>query len=81
MKISKRNFEIYKWLPFVLMVCYFSDVYSEGLPTYAMLVRLVPFVAFIVPYIFIHSIICRHIYTTCKKQYKNNDKEGFYYEF
>lgn len=74
MKISKKMFEIYKWLPFCLMLNWFAEIYYHIVHSSFVLANLIIFLLIIVPFIFIHSMICRHIYTRC------HNREGDYYE-
>lgn len=74
MKIGKKTFEVYKWLPFCLMVNWFAEVYNHISYSKCVLVNLGVFFLIIIPFVFIHTMICRHIYTKCY------NKEGRYYE-
>lgn len=74
MRISKRMFEVYKWLPFCLMVNWFTEVYHHVTHSAFVLINLGVFFLIIIPFIFMHSMIIRHIYTKCQ------NKEGGFYE-
>jgi ABC-type polysaccharide/polyol phosphate export permease len=73
MKIRKQIFELYKWIPFVLMANCFRTTYENYKNAHVDLLYIAIFLVFIIPFVFIHSMICRHIYSKHKK--------GNYYEF
>lgn len=72
-KIKKQIFEVYKWIPFVLMANCFCTAYEKYKLANLELMHIFIFLVLIIPFIFIHSMICRHIYTKHRK--------GDYYEF
>ena len=74
MKIQKIIFESYKWLPFFLMVNWFIEVYRNISCSKLVLINFCFFFVLIIPFVFLHTMICRHIYTKC------HNKEGDYYE-
>lgn len=72
-KIKKQIFEVYKWIPFVLMANCFCITYEKYKLANLELMHIFIFLVLIIPFIFIHSMICHHIYTKHRK--------GDYYEF
>lgn len=73
MKLNKHTVNIYKWTPFWLLVAYISNIYCYNSTRTLEVVHLLFFGVFIVPFIYTHGVICRHIYTKCQK--------GEHYEF
>ena len=76
MRIGKIQFEIYKWIPYTIMVngvlksCFYSNNTKE------LLGHLFIYALLFIPFIYVHSAICRHIYTKCRDK-----KGGNFYEF
>ena len=74
MKIHRKALEVYKWTPFCLMVNWFIEVYYHVTHSAFTLINLSVFFLIVIPFIFMHSMIIRHIYTKCQS------KEGGFYE-
>lgn len=68
MKVKKFLVEVYKWLPFWLAILYILNIYFYKPSTWLGILHLVFFFVAFIPFIFIHSIVCRVIYTKCKSE-------------
>lgn len=72
MKVKAKVIETYKWLPVWLALIFFSNIYFCASTKVIGAIHLFIFAVLAVPFIFIHSLVCRHLYIQCK------NKEGDY---
>jgi len=68
MKVKKSIVEFYKWVPLWLSVLYIMNVYFYRPSQWLSVVHILFFFIAFVPFIFIHGVICRHIYTEHKAE-------------
>lgn len=72
--MCKIVFELYKWTPFLIMALHIYQSWQNYCTQVPYALHLVLFLILIIPYIFIHSLVCRHFYVS------HQNAEGTRYE-